>query len=170
MSCIIDSGYTLGCASIGGVEKVWIGTYDSDVTYTYASDGSVATVSGTPTVYLMEQDIEYAGLTQTGQFSRENGTVFYESVLSVKFLELDAALRNLMVSLGRAPIFAIVKSNSGEFFILGVESAGRATEGSASLGVAQGDMNGVTMSFTWKSKNGAFLFDGTLLGTSVTIG
>lgn len=170
MSCIIDNGYTLGCNSIGGVEKVWIGTYTADATYTYDATNVVTGVTSGGTVYLFEQDIEFAGLEQTGQFSRENGTVFYESVLSVKFIELDAALRNTVLALGKAPVFACVKSNAGHYYILGVESAGRATEGTASLGVAQGDMNGASLSFTWKSANGAYLIDSAVIGTDITVG
>lgn len=170
MSCIIDNGYTLGCNSIGGIEKLWLGTYTSAAVYSYDADNVVTGVTSGGTVYLFEQDIEFAGLEQTGQFSRENGTVFYESVLSAKFIELDAALRNTILALGKAPVFACVKSNAGHFYILGVESAGRATEGTASLGVAQGDMNGATLSFTFKSANGAYLLDGTLIGTDITLG
>lgn len=170
MSCIIDSGYSLGCNSIGGVEKVYIGTYSAASTYALDSDNVITGVTSGGTVYLFEQDIEFAGLEQTGQFSRENGTVFYESVLSVKFIELDAALRNTVLALGKAPVFAVVKSNAGHYYLLGVESAGRATEGSASLGIAQGDMNGANLSFTWKSQNGAYLMDSTVLGTDITIG
>lgn len=170
MACIIDSGYALGCNSIGGIEKVWIGTYSADATYALDADNVITGATSGSTVYLMEQDIEFAGLEQTGQFSRENGTVHYESVLSVKFIELDAALRNLILALGKAPVFAVAKSNAGHYYVLGVESAGRATEGSASLGVAQGDMNGANLSFTWKSANGAYLMDSTVLGTDITIG
>jgi hypothetical protein len=118
----------------------------------------------------MEQDIEFAGLEQTGQFSRENGSVFYQSVLSVKFIELDKELRNLVLALGKAPVYAVIKSNAGQVYILGVESAGRATEGVASLGVAQGDLNGATLSFTFSSANGAYLMDEAVLGTDITIG
>lgn len=170
MSCIIDDGYTLGCSSIGGVEKVWIGTYDADSTYTFDANNVITGVTSGATVYLMEQDIEYAGLNQTGNFSRENGTVFYETALSVKFIELDADLRNLMIALGRAPIFAVVKSNAGHYYACGVESAGRATEGMGSVGIAQGDMNGVTFTFTFKSPNGAFLLNSSVLGTGITVG
>ena len=169
MGCIIDNGFTLGCNSIGGVEKVWIGTYTADAIYSYDALNIVSGVTSGGTVYLFEQDIEYAGLTQTGQFSRENGTVFYESVLSTKFIELDADLRNTVLALGKAPVFAVVKSNAGHHYILGVESAGRATEGTASLGVAQGDLNGATLSFTFKSANGAYLIDSTVLGTDITV-
>jgi hypothetical protein len=170
MSCIIDNGYTLGCSSIGGLEKVYIGTYDADQAYALDANNVITAVTSGVTVYLMEQDIEYAGLNQTGNFSRENGTVFYETALSVKFIELDADLRNLMIALGRAPIFAVAKSNAGQYYACGVESAGRASEGMASVGVAQGDMNGVTFTFTFRSPNGAFLLDPAVLGTDIPIG
>jgi len=170
MSCIIDEGYTLGCSSIGGVEKVWIGTYAADQTYAYDALNVISAVTNGVTVYLMEQDMEFAGLNQTGQFSRENGTVFYESVLSVKFIELTAELRNLVIALGRAPIFAVVKSNAGEYYACGVESAGRATAGVASLGIAQGDLNGATFEITWKTPNGVYLLDEVVLGTDIIIG
>jgi hypothetical protein len=169
MSCILDSGFTLGCNSIGGIEKVWIGTYSALATYTFDADEVVTGATSTNNVYLMEQDIEFAGLEQTGQFSRENGSVFYQSVLSVKFIELDKELRNLVLALGKAPVYAVVKSNAGHYYILGVESAGRATEGVASVGVAQGDLNGATLSFTFSSANGAYLMDEAVLGTGITI-
>ena len=170
MSCIIDMGYTLGCNTIGGVERVWIGTYDAAQAYSYDADNVVTGITSGVTIYLMEQDIEFAGLNQTGNFSRENGSVFYESVLSVKFIELTAELRNLVVALGRAPIFAVVKSNAGGYYACGVESAGRATSGVASLGVAQGDLNGATFEITWRTPNGVFLMDDALVGTSLPVG
>jgi hypothetical protein len=170
MSCIIDNGYTLGCNTIGGVEKVWIGTYDADSAYAFDADNVITGVTSGTTVYLFEQDMEFAGLIQTGQFSRENGTVFYESVLSVKFTNLDADLRNTILALGKAPVVAAVKSNAGLFYYLGVETAGRATEGTASLGVAMGDMNGATLSFTFRSANGAYLIEESVLGTDITVG
>jgi len=170
MGCIIDNGYTLGCNTIGGIERVYIGTFDADTTYTLDIDNQIIGATGANTVFLFEQDIEFSGLEQTGQFSRENGTVFYESILSIKLIELTKELRNTMISLGRAPIYAVIKSNAGQHYLLGKESSGRATEGAASLGVAQGDMNGVSLSFTWKTPNGAFLMDEAVLGTDIIIG
>jgi len=170
MSCIIDNGYTLGCASIGGVERVWIGTYDADATYTMDSGNTITAATSASTVYLFEQDMEYAGLNQNGVFTRENGTVHYESILSVKFTNLDADLRNTVLALGKAPIVAVVKSNEGDYYIAGVESAGRATTGAASLGVAMSDMNGANLEFTFKSKNGIYLMDGSLIGTDIPLG
>lgn len=168
MSCIIDNGYVLGCSTIGGIEKVWIGTYDADTEYALDTDNVITGVTSGATLHLFEQDMEYAGLNQNGVFTRENGTVYYESILSTKFIDLDADLRNTALALGKAPIVAVVKANSGNYFLLGMESAGRATEGQLSLGVAMADLNGATMAFTFKSENGAYLIDSDLVPTGAS--
>lgn len=169
-TCTLNNGYVLGCSSIGGVEKVWIGEWVDNVQIAQDTCGIITGITTTGlTVYSFEQDIEHAGLTQTGNYSRENGTVFYESLLSVKLIGLDCNVRNRMVELGRAPLFAVVKSNAGDYYYLGLESAGRASAGEASLGVALGDMNGLNQTISWKSANGAYLIDGSLVGTTITV-
>lgn len=170
MACVINDGWDLGCATIGGVSKVYIGTYDDAVTYTFDVNNNITAIAGTPTVYLFEQDIEWAGVTQTPTASRENSTVFFETKLSIKLIELTTATLNSIKALTKAPIFAVVVSNAGAYYVLGVENAGRYSEGDASLGVAQGDMNGANLTFTWKSANGAYTMNSALLGTSITIG
>jgi len=80
---------------------------------------------------------------------------------------LDAALRNTLNALSKAPLFAIVKSNAGNWYFLGLESAGRATEGAATVGVSMGDMNGGTITIQFKSIDGAYLIDSTLIGTDI---
>lgn len=169
-TCNLTDGYVLGCSSIGGVEKVWIGEWVDNVQVTQDSCGIITGITTTGlTVYSFEQDIEHAGLVQTGNYSRENGTVFYESTLSIKLIGLDCEVRNRMVELGRAPLFAVVKSNAGDYYYLGLESSGRASAGEANLGVLLGDMNGLSQSISWKSANGAFLINGSLIGTTITV-
>jgi len=169
-TCNLTDGYVLGCSSIGGVEKVWIGEWVDDVVIQQDSCGIITGITTTGlTVYSFEQDIEHAGLAQTGNYSRENGTVFYESILSIKLITLDCNVRNRMVELGRAPLFAVVKSNAGDYYYLGLESSGRASAGDASLGTALGDMNGLNQSISWKSANGAYLINGSLVGTTITV-
>lgn len=169
MSCIIDNGYTLGCSSIGGVEQVWIGTWSGNASYTTDADNVITGVTSGVTVYSFEQDIEFAGLEQTVVPNRENGTVHIESVLSVKMIELTKDLRNTFNALMRAPLFAVVKSNAGQYYVAGVETAGRLTEGTASLGVAFEDMNGATASVTWKSKDGIYLINPALIGSAIPV-
>jgi hypothetical protein len=169
-NCNLTDGYVLGCSSIGGVQSVWIGEWVDNVQVAQDACGIITGITTTGlTVYSFEQDIEHAGLVQTGNYSRENGTVFYESTLSIKLIGLDCEVRNRMVELGRAPLFAVVLSNAGDYYYLGLESSGRASAGEANLGVLLGDMNGLSQSISWKSANGAFLIDGALVGTTITV-
>lgn len=169
-TCNLTDGYVLGCSSIGGVELVYVGEWVEGVTVQQDACGIITGITTTGlTVYQFEQDIEHAGLTQTGQYSRENGTVFYESNLSMKLIGLDCNVRNRMIELGRAPLFAVVKSNAGDWYYLGLESAGRASAGDASLGTLLGDMNGLNQTIQWKSANGAYLINGSLVGTTITV-
>jgi hypothetical protein len=169
-TCNLTDGYVLGCSSIGGVEKVWIGEYVDNVVYAQNDCGIITGISTTGlTVYSFEQDIEHAGLIQAGSYSRENGTVFYESTLSIKLIGLDCEVRNRMVELGRAPLFAVIKSNAGDYYYCGLESSGRASAGEANVGTLLGDMNGLSQSISWKSANGVFLMSGTLVGTTITV-
>ena len=169
-TCNLTDGYVLGCSSIGGVEKVWIGEYVDNVVYAQNACGIITGITTTGlTVYSFEQDIEHAGLIQAGSYSRENGTVFYESTLSIKLIGLDCEVRNRMVELGRAPLFAVIKSNAGDYYYCGLESSGRASSGEANVGTLLGDMNGLSQSISWKSANGVFLMSGSLVGTTITI-
>ena len=169
MSCILNRGKSLGCSTIAGVEKVWLGTYDADAVYTIDANGIVTSVTGATGVYLFEQDMEYAGFNQPATITRENGTVFFQSDLNLKFIDLDADLIELTLKLVNAPLYAVFLSNSGNYFIAGVESAGRATESQLSLGVAMGDLNGSTLTITFKGKHGAYALTPSLLGTDIPI-
>lgn len=168
-TCNLTDGYVLGCSSIGGVEKLWLGEWEDVVAYQQSANGTITGLTSGFTVYEFEQDIEHAGLTQAGNYDRNNGTVFYESIASMKMIGLDADVRERLVELGRAPLIGVVKSNAGDYYLCGVETAGRASAGDASLGVALGDMNGVNLSISWKSANGVFLMSPALFGTKITV-
>lgn len=157
--CIINSGiYELPCAQIGGINEVYIGTFDKDTKYTLDVDNVItAVLAGTPTLYAFVQDSETAGLVQTPQFNRENLAMSMQSVLNIKSYGLDKDKRNQFLILAKAPVFALIKSNAGLWYLAGLENAGRATEGLAQLGMALLDHNGFTLSFTWNSQNGVFL-------------
>ena len=70
LNCNLSEGYVLGCSSIGGVELVYIGEWQEGVTVAQDACGTITGITTTGlTVYQYEQDIEYAGLTQTGNYS-----------------------------------------------------------------------------------------------------
>ena len=82
----------------------------------------------------------------------------------------DKNLRKTVLALGKAPIFAIAKLNNGEFVALGTAVPGRASEGAINAGVKFDDMNGANLSISFKSRDGMYLIDSTLIGTSIVVG
>ena len=168
--CIIDSGIALGCTTIGGLNRVWLGTFSSDASYGFDAMGMMTAATSASTVYLMEQDMEYAGLTEPTTYTRENGTVVYASALTLKFIHLTQEVINLKKKLDKAPIFGVVEANAGEYYALGTKRPGRATEGQKSLGVAMTELNGATITITFMSEDGVSTMDPSLLGTDIPVG
>lgn len=174
LDCILDNGYPLGCVQTGGVDgsKLYIGTYSAENIFGLDADNVVTSViSGSPVVYLFEQDVEMASVTQTGTFSRENLSTSEEVVLTIKLFTWTPELRNTYNAMKRAPLFAVVKPNTGDdYILLGLESAGRMSEGVVQTGLSLNDMNGANISISWKTVNGAYLLNPSVLGDGITIG
>ena len=170
-NCSLSQGAVLGCQTIGGVETVYLGNWEAISAFTQDACGIITglTPSVALTAYTFETDIEMVGLTQEGSFSRENGTVFFDTNLTIRLVDLDCNKRNNLVEIARAPMFAVIKANSGTYFYAGIETAGRASAGTASLGQALGDFNGVELTINWKSANGVYVLNPALVGTTITI-
>lgn len=155
MSCLISSGYTLGCRdNIGGVLRVFIGNFDPDAVYTESTDGEITAVTPSTTspttYYAFEQEMETASFNQEGQYSTENGTVFFDQQLSLMFHKNDATLRNLLIVLSQANLSVIVVDQRGSAWLMGRQNGVRAISGTKSTGQAYGDMNGVTITLQGK--------------------
>lgn len=152
MSCIIENGYDLGCFGTGGVKAIYIANFSGSATYTTDSstDEITATTHG-ETFFKFEQDIESALFNETITPSRENGTVFYESTCAIKMFNNDTSVRNLVKALGKSPLTVLIEDNNGGYWMMGTDTAVRATEGSRGFGQAFGDMNGAQLTFSYKS-------------------
>lgn len=169
-NCIITSGYKLTCQGVGGVKNVWIGTYDSDINWVYTNGKitGVAPGSAVPSVFKFEQYDEISALNGSGVYG-DNRTIAVESSLNIKMDHLDDELILLTESLRRAYVWAIVESNEGVFAVLGADSPGRATADTIGFGQAFTDMNGVDITFTWRSTKGIVPLDGAMIGDEIVV-
>ena len=152
MSCILNSGYSLSCRdSIGGIQAAYIGNFETGQLYTLDGDSNIVGITGsTVSYYTFEQEMESATFTQEGQYSTENGTVFFDQQLTLMFHKNDADLRNLLLILSQANLSVIVKDQRGEYWLMGFQNGVRAISGSQNAGKAFGDMNGVTITLQGK--------------------
>lgn len=169
-TCVINDGYDLGCFGTGGVKDVYIGNFTGSATFTYDSNGVVNSVTSASIFYKYEADIETAAFNETINVSRENGTTFYESTIAIKMFNNDANVRNLTKALAKAPLQVLIQDNGDNYWLMGTETAVRATEGSRGFGQAFGDFNGAMLTFNYKSTEPVPLVSGSLVGTSIQIG
>jgi hypothetical protein len=162
MSCLINTGYSLGCRdSIGGISIAYIGNFEANQGYVFNGDNEITglTGSGTVSYYKFEQEMETGSFNQEGAYSTENGTIFFNQSLSLTFHKNDADLRNTLLILSQANLSAIVKDQRGEYWLLGLKNGLRVTAGSMNTGKAFGDLNGVILTITGKEPEPAHRID-----------
>ena len=185
MSCDISHGRLEVCKdTIGGLKNIYVlnyGMYDeTDITYDTALgyEDVITGITLTPIAPATSTFIYKFELKGTNSFettitsSRENGTTFFEQVLSVQLKKQDAITHKQvkLLSYGRPNI--IVETNAGQYFIGGLLRGMDVTAGTISNGTALGDMNGYSLTFTGQEAVPANFLDCTteaqlvaLLGT-----
>lgn len=168
MPCNLTTGFTLDCReAIGGVKSVYIGVatglnISATTTNGLASQVRVTNASGvvqftlsaatnltTAPMYEFQQPRQSAVITETGNFSEENGTVFYSQVLTFFINRLQAQDLNNLKLLGQnQKLVVIVKDNNDNYFLLGNEGGAIVTNSTSSTGTAFGDRSGVQIEVT----------------------
>jgi hypothetical protein len=169
MACLLTQGYTLGCRdSIGGIQEAYIGNFSSGATYTLDSNDTIVGFTGsTASFFTFEQEIETGEFNQTGAYSTENGTVFFDQQLTLMFHKNDSNLRNQLLVLSQANMSVIIKDQRGEYWLMGFQNGVRAINGAMNTGKAYGDMNGVTITLQGKEPEPAYRISGTASGFPV---
>jgi len=166
MACLLTTGYTLGCRdSVGGIQEIYIGNFDAGQTYTLDADGVITGFAGsTVSYYTFEQEMEVGQFDQTGAYSTENGTVFFDQQATIMLHKNDADLRNQLLVLSQANMSVIVLDQRGEYWLMGYQNGVRAINGAMNTGKAFGDMNGITVTLQAKEPTPAYNISATASG------
>jgi hypothetical protein len=157
-SCVL-SEYTLACRNnTGGIQKIWISCYDSNITWTLDGTNVITGATGGSgnSWYAFEQEIETGSFLQNGQFSTENGTTFFEQVLEITLHKMDAAQRNRIQSLVIGAWRVIVLDQQGTYWMMGFQNPVRVSSATPQLGKAYGDLNGAILTFNGKEPENAY--------------
>ena len=170
MSCALTTGFTLGCNdSIGGVKKIYIGTFDQ---LTYTISGTPAEVqSGSGTVFEYEPLKNSASATFNPTVSLENGTVFYTHSVSLSLKNINADKRVEIESLAKARVGLFVELNGGTILAFGTTNGMYMTAGTFQTGAAFGDLQGYQLTFTSDEPTQPYtLNDATMTAALYTVG
>jgi len=152
--CDIGKGRLLPCKDQkAGVKNIYVANYDA---YGMTVVADELTSLGTLTeVFKWELKGTTNTLTQAPNISRDNGTAFFNQVISATFPKLDAETQQelTLMMYGRPQVF--VEDYNGNIFLCGVENGMEMTAGTIVTGGAGGDLTGYTIELTGTEKLGA---------------
>jgi hypothetical protein len=172
MACDIAAGRIEPCKdSIGGLDAIYF-VNDGDLTgYTMDSTNTdvIEAVAGTPSAYKF--DLKGTSTYQEDIVSsRENGTTFFQQVLTVTLKKLDVATHKAVKLLSYGNPKVIIKDNNGNFFMAGKDFGMDVTGGTVVTGGAMGDLSGYTLVLTGMEKTPANFFEATTEAGLTTAG
>lgn len=158
MSCDIANGRVEACKdAISGLLNIYFINY-GDLPSISASNPVYGTGVNTDVINTWEPAARLSlykyelkganGFDQTIQTSRDNGTTFFEQVLTVQLKKQDIAThKNVkLLAYGRPRI--VVETRDHQFFLAGLEQGCDVTAGNVASGTAMGDFNGYNLTFT----------------------
>jgi hypothetical protein len=154
--CYISQGQVLGCSDgIGGIKSIWVlgatGATAPSVTsvVTSGATGPISGITGFGTWFNYELKRNTSSLSQNTTKSFENGTIFYEQVLTAVLYKYDQEKRNQLLVLGQNDNIKIIAQDQNDvFYYLGEVNGMYLSGGSAATGTAFGDRNGFEMIWT----------------------
>lgn len=136
-------------ANVGGIKAVYMANFE-DVTGVTVTDNVVTAISmaGSAKFYAYYFNPQTSSVITNVQANRENGTLYFESVLSLVFPRQDAAKRLEVNALAQAGLMAVVQDNNDLFWLLGKDEPLLMTTGTAETGTARADRNGYALELT----------------------
>jgi hypothetical protein len=151
MPCTLNSGRTEPCKDVvGGITAVYFLDFGNVATVDSSTDAITDFAASTST-YKYEVKGN-SSLTQNINSSRENGTTFFEQVLSLTLHKMSAADNKEIKLLAYGRPHIIVEDNNGDFYVMGREYGADVTGGTVVTGAAMGDLSGYTLTFTAMEK------------------
>ena len=155
MACNITAGRTAQCATnLGGLRNVYIINYDAAATYTITSGELTAFTASTG--YKFEL-LNGSTFEETVTSSRDNGTTFYDQVLTLNLNTIDAATSEKVALLAKGRPRIVVEDNNNNFFMAGLERGCDVTGGTISRGAAMADKSGYSLTFSAIEKDPAII-------------
>jgi len=150
MACSLTiTGRTLQCKNaLGGIREVYIAAYAGTGGFATPSNGAISDSSASLTVFQFEVQAGSSSFTQTVNASTENGSVFYQQVLSLSFNKMAAADVKEIGDINASRLTVIVRDKNDTYWVMGHVNGAEVTGGSFVSGQAAGDLNGATMEIT----------------------
>lgn len=144
MACSLTTGRKVPCKSaVGGIKTIYFADYGT-LGDTPISAGEITSFGGTPVFF--QFDVKGSSALETAiNSSRENGTTFYESTLTMSLTFQDKATQEELKLIAHARPHVVVEDYNGNYFLLGLEHGAEVSGGSITSGAAMADLSGYSL-------------------------
>lgn len=170
MACLLTKGRNEPCKdTVGGLKAVYFIDYGTlgAITYTASSD-EISAVAGTPTAFKFDLKGN-SNLEQTITSSRENGTTFYDQILTLTLKKLSPETHDELALLAVARPHVVVEDNNENFFLMGLEHGADCNGGTVVNGSGLAELSGYTLSFQGMERKAANFLSGGITGVGITV-
>jgi len=159
------------CKIIGGLETVYL--CNSDQITAVGTTGSGATeavnsiTAATASPFFEFRQIqETSSFTATPNANVQNGSLFYETLLTIVFTNYNASLRYVIKSLSENNLIAVAKMKTGEYVLLGQSGGLDINGGEGGSGVASADRNGASLEFRGVEQDPPLTLDAAFIAST----
>jgi len=172
MSCLLSKGRQESCKdAVGGLRNIYFANFDieaSDITYDATDTDLITAITGISNLYKFELKGN-STFIQNINSSRENGTTFFEQVLTVELKKQDVATTKEIKILSYSRPHVIIETNDGQYFIAGLLRGMDLTAGTIETGTALSDYNGYKITLSGQEKTPANHLDCTTEAGLITL-
>ena len=151
MACTIAAGRIEQCKdSVSGLKNIYFINYQiekSDITYDVTSTDLITAVANVDSLYKFELKSTENTFEQTINSDRNAGTTFFTQTLNVKLKKQDIGTSKAVKILSYGRPHICVETNSGQFFLMGLNHGCDVVSGAISSGGEMGSFNGYSLTF-----------------------
>ena len=168
MSCFISSGIQIGCSDgIGSLKIIYVvGGATGDVTaVSKNASGEItgSTVASGTTIYGFNLKRNTSSLVQEVQKNYENGSIFFNQIVTAVFYKYDQDKRNLLKILSQNDQIQMIAVDQNDVqYWLGEKNGLYLSGGDANSGATFADGNKFNFIFTGNEPEPANVIDGQL--------
>lgn len=159
--------------NVGGIKNIWLADWNAAAPHVQTRRYKATIQTGS------ESDPEYVfklfrirtgngSMTSTMNADEQNGTVYVQTDLNMRFTKLSEDGRNEVAEILRGNVAAIVETNTGEYYGLGAEHPLTFSAGTAATGAAMGDFAGYDITVQDYASTLPYLLDESLIASLPT--
>lgn len=155
MSCLLTTGFPVDCMDAnGGVKALYFANFENVASITTSTANVVTAMTMESSTYFYEYRMvpEVGSAAFSPQPNIQNGTNFYEQVVTLVMIKMATDKRNEVMLLGKANTMIIVLDNEDTYWLVGETRGAWMTAGDIGTGTAYGDRNGYSLTFTAKER------------------